>query len=126
MLSGVNCNGNESNILGCSHELIQNGCTSNSTAGVLCGGTTYDYYNAVYLISLYFLTILLVNIVITLLFVTVPCIEDTVRQLSHAPSRSLVVQVCRNSNYTTICGQSWGNEEASVICNQLGFSTTGK
>ena len=47
MLSSVNCNGNESNTLGCSHELIQNGCMSNSTAGVLCGGTIYDYYNAV-------------------------------------------------------------------------------
>lgn len=47
------------------------------------------------------------------------------RQFSHAPSRSLVVELCRDGNYTTICGQSWGDEEASVICNQLGFSTSG-
>ena len=44
LLDGVNCRGNESNLLGCSHDGIsQRNCSSSfdAVAGVVCGGK-YD------------------------------------------------------------------------------------
>lgn len=35
------------------------------------------------------------------------------------------VQVCLNGVWGWVCHNSFYNNEAKVICNQLGFSTTG-
>ncbi|KAF3980664.1 MAG: scavenger receptor cysteine-rich domain-containing protein [Methylococcales symbiont of Iophon sp. n. MRB-2018] len=39
--------------------------------------------------------------------------------------RAVIVEICQNGNYSTICGQFWGHEEASVACTQLGYSSRG-
>ena len=56
------------------------------------------------------------------------CAAGDVRLLraTAEPPRMLIVEVCHNENYSTICSQSWGNEEASVVCTQLGFSSRGE
>ena len=36
------------------------------------------------------------------------------------------VEVCYSSQYMTVCDQSWSNVEASVACQQLGFSKYGE
>ncbi len=36
------------------------------------------------------------------------------------------VEVCFNHSYGTICGVGWSNAEASVVCKQLGFSSSGE
>ncbi len=36
------------------------------------------------------------------------------------------VEVCIQGTYGTVCDAGWGNKEASVICNELGFSPYGK
>lgn len=55
------------------------------------------------------------------------CTDGDIRHLGAVADspRMSIVEVCRNGNYSTICSQSWGNEEASVVCAQLGFSSRG-
>ncbi len=36
------------------------------------------------------------------------------------------VEICLNGKYGTICGDGWSDEDASVVCRQLGFSSDGE
>ena len=35
------------------------------------------------------------------------------------------VEVCTNREWGTICWRNWNNQEAMVVCRQLGFHTDG-
>lgn len=35
------------------------------------------------------------------------------------------VEICRNNDWGTICGEKWDERDAAVVCRQLGFSPQG-
>ena len=71
----------------------------------------------------------------------VECLEGSVKLLnpdasteSELPPYDLIkdqvargtVLICINGNYGTVCDDTWDNQDASVVCNQLGYSPYGK
>jgi len=36
------------------------------------------------------------------------------------------VQICLGGRVDSVCDDSWDNQDASVVCNQLGFSPHGE
>ena len=52
--------------------------------------------------------------------------EGSIRLVDGATSMEGRVEICHNSNWDTICDDSWDSVDATVVCRQLGFSTTGQ
>ena len=60
-----------------------------------------------------------------LCLLTDDCVEGEVRIVGGLLSHEGRVEVCLNHMYGTICDDRWDNNDAAVICYQLGFSREG-
>lgn len=53
-----------------------------------------------------------------------PCMDGDVRLNGILPNDGRV-EVCMNNAWGTFCPDNWDNDDAAVVCHQLGFSRNG-
>lgn len=57
---------------------------------------------------------------------TAPCTTGRLRLVGGNIENEGRVEICVNNIWGTVCDNSWGSAEASVVCLQLGYSTHGQ
>jgi len=57
---------------------------------------------------------------------TAPCTTGQVRLAGGNIPNEGRVEICMNNVWGTVCDDSWGSADATVVCRQLGYSTEGK
>ena len=63
---------------------------------------------------------------ISLSFVhTAPCADGQLRLAGGNIAYEGRVEICINNVWGTVCLDSWGSADATVVCRQLGYSTRG-
>ena len=62
---------------------------------------------------------------VTILTVIIGCAEGTVRLLDGHSFLEGRVEVCYNNEWGSVCDNRWDNNDARVVCRQLGFSVAG-
>ena len=51
--------------------------------------------------------------------------DGAIRLMGGANSSEGRVEICQSNNFDTMCDDFWDEQEAKVVCRQLGYADTG-
>ena len=57
---------------------------------------------------------------------TVICTTGQLRLEGGSVANEGRVEICMNNVWGTVCDESWGNTDATVVCQELGYPTEGQ
>ena len=60
-----------------------------------------------------------------LIITTVPCVSGQLRLAGGNIPNEGRIEICINNVWGTVCDDSWGSADATVVCQQLGYSNQG-
>ena len=115
-LDDVQCTSSSSQLLECSSRpILTHNCLHSADASVRCEGTFNLLHNISKLLTKCNRT-----------FHTAPCTTGQLRLAGGNIPNEGRVEICMNNVWGTVCDDSWGSADATVVCRQLGYSTEGQ
>ena len=57
---------------------------------------------------------------------TAPCATGDIRLVGGGVPNEGRIEICMNNVWGTVCDDGWDSTDATVVCRQLEYSTTGK
>ena len=128
-LDEVRCTSSSSQLLEChSRPILSHNCLHSADAGVGCEGI---FCNGLILTTID--QVLEINsrmerwlLYCPVLICIAPCTTGQLRLAGSNITYEGRVEICMNNMWGTVCDDSWGNADATVVCRKLGYSAQGK
>ena len=119
-LDEVVCTGLEDSLLNCTHEGVgQTNCRHSEDVSIICP-CMFVYHS---LVPTQYCIIFIQYCVLVPEGVPKVCENGDIRLAGGKMSHEGRVELCFNGRWGTVCDDGWDQQDAAVVCRQLGFST---